>query len=104
QAAKTALAARFIAHELPGDFVQNLRDDRDAIADAQDTQEAGDQSGVQSTATVGRLIRDGMKERTYLDAIVRNKYARNPDKLAAWESASRIERAPQREKKPAPPA
>ena len=26
---------------------------------------------------------------------------RNPDKLATWESASRIERAPQREKKPA---
>ena len=35
---------------------------------------------------------------------MRNKYARNPAKLAAWESASRIERAPQREKKPATPA
>ena len=30
-----------------------------------------------------------------------NKYARNPDKLRAWESASHIECAPQREKKPA---
>ena len=33
-----------------------------------------------------------------------NKYARNPDKLRAWDSASHIERAPQRAKKPAPPA
>ena len=40
-----------------------------------------------------------------------NKYARNPDTLRAWDSASHIERAPKREKKkdtggtppPAPP-
>jgi len=30
-----------------------------------------------------------------------NKYARHPEKLRAWQSASRVERAPQREKKPA---
>ena len=44
-----------------------------------------------------------MKEVNYLDAIVRNKYTRNADKLRAWDSASHIERAPQREKKPVPP-
>ena len=36
-----------------------------------------------------------------LDPIMRNKSARNAAKLAAWQSASRVERAPQREKKPA---
>jgi hypothetical protein len=46
----------------------------------------------------------GMSEVTQFDAIMRNKYARNPDKLNAWDSASHIERAPQRAKKPAPPA
>ena len=40
-----------------------------------------------------------MAEVTQLDAIMHNKYARNPDKLRAWESASHIERAPKREKK-----
>ena len=35
------------------------------------------------------------------DAIMGNKYIRNAAKLAAWQSASRVERAPQREKKPA---
>jgi len=51
---------------------------------------------------VGRLIRAGMAEATQPDAIVNNKYARNPEKLRAWESASHIERAPEREKKPVP--
>ena len=44
-----------------------------------------------------------MKEVTYLDAIMHNKYARNPDKLRAWQSASHVERAPQREKIPPTP-
>jgi hypothetical protein len=32
-----------------------------------------------------------------------NKYTRQPEKLRAWQSASHVERAPQREKKAAPP-
>ena len=38
-------------------------------------------------------------ETAALNAIMHNKYARNPEKLRAWQSASHIERAPQREKK-----
>ena len=38
---------------------------------------------------------------TQLDSIMHNKYARNPDKLRAWDSTSHSERAPKREKKPA---
>jgi hypothetical protein len=38
----------------------------------------------------------------YFDAIMPVKYARNAEKMRAWMSASHIERAPQREKKPAP--
>ena len=102
KAAKTALIAKFIAHELPADFVTDLADDRKAIDAAEDAVESGDSEGVESTAAVGRLIKAGMKEVNYLDAIMRNKYTRNPDKLRAWDSASHIERAPQREKKPAP--
>ena len=99
--AKAALAARFVAHELPEDFVQNLADDRAAIDAAQDAMEDADNDGVESTAAIGKLIKDGMKELTTLDAIMHNKYARVPEKLRTWQSASHIERAPQREKKPA---
>ena len=92
------VAARFIAHELPAEFVKHLADDRKAIAEAQDVQEGHDSTGVASTAAIGRLIRAGMKEVTYLDAIIQNKYARNPDQLRAWLSASTIDRAPRRNK------
>ena len=104
KAAKTALIARFVAHELPADFVTDLADDRKAIDAAKDATESDDGEGVESTAAIGRLIKAGMKEVNYLDAIVRNKYTRNADKLRAWDSASHIERAPQREKKSAPAA
>jgi hypothetical protein len=63
---KPGVAAKFIAHELPAEFVQHLTDDRQAIADAQDAQDGGDTNGVASTAAIGRFIRDGMKEVTYL--------------------------------------
>ena len=101
---KAGVPAKFIAYELPADFVQDLKDDIKAIADADTDMESDDQEGVASTAAVGRLIKAGMAEVTQLDAIMHNKYARNPDKLRAWESASHIERAPKREKKPAAPA
>lgn len=55
---------------------------------------------------MGRLIREGMKEVNYLNAIMHNKYSRNAEKLRAWESASHIERTQRPKKKnnaPAPP-
>lgn len=99
---KAGIAAKFLAYELPADFVQDLKDDLNAIRDADSTMDSDDQEGVASTAAVGRLIKTGMAEVTQLDAIIRNKYARNAAKLRAWQSASHIERTPQREKKPAP--
>jgi hypothetical protein len=98
---KAGVAARFIANELPTDFVKDLADDRAAIEAAKDAVESDDIGGVASTAAVGRLIKAGMKEVNYVDAIMHNKYSRDGDKLRAWKSASHIERAPQREKAPA---
>lgn len=103
KAAKTALIARFTAHELPATFVDDLQGDLDDIAAANRQLDSGDQGGVENTAALGRLAREGMKESTYLDAILRAKYARNPDKLRGWESASHLERAPVRAKKTPPP-
>ena len=100
RAAKNALAAKFIAHELSVDFVKDLATDRAAVLAAQVLEDTVGNDSVASTAAIGRLIRAGMKEINYLDAIIHNKYARNPDKLRAWESASHTERAPQREKPP----
>jgi len=104
KAAKTALAAKFISKELDPNFVQNLQDDRAAIDDATHEFESSREGGVKNTAAIDRLIREGMKEINYLNAIVKNKYTRNPDKLRAWQSAIHIERAPQRAKTAAAPA
>ena len=46
-----------------------------------------------STAAVGRIIKPGMAEVAQLDALIRNKYARNPDTLRAWQTASHTVRA-----------
>ena len=51
-----------------------------------------------AAASVGRLIKAGMKETNYLNATMVNKYSRNGEKLIAWKSASHIARAPKREK------
>lgn len=100
--AKDALAAQFIAYELPVSFVSDLSDDRAAIAAAQEAVNTGDNEAVQSTAAVGRLIREGMAEVKQLNAIMHNKYSRAPDKLRAWKSASHIDRAPRPPKPPTP--
>lgn len=102
-AADFAAGSKAVGHfyELPATFVQDLKDDLAAIREADGATNSDDQEGFSSTAAVGRLIKSGMAEVTQLDAIMRNKYARNPDKLTAWDSASHIERAPKREKKEA---
>ncbi len=55
---------------------------------------------VAATADTAAKIREGMIIVRVLDGIVKNKYANDPGKLAAWISASHVEKAP---KKPVPP-
>ena len=103
KAAKTALIARFVAHELPTTFVDDLQGDLDDIAEANQQLDSGDQGSVENTAALGRLVKEGMKESNYLNAIMQAKYSGKSDKLRGWESASHLERAPVRAKKTPPP-
>ena len=48
--------------------------------------------GVESTSAIDTLLGDAQAIITRLDAAIQNKYSRDPDKLAAWKSASRTER------------
>jgi hypothetical protein len=43
-------------------------------------------------ALSGASHRKQIPSSTRLDAAIQNKYSRDPDKLAAWKSASRTER------------
>lgn len=57
--------------------------------------------GVGNTAAITTLLAQAQELITRLGAAAHNKYSRAPDKLRAWQSASHIERAPRRAKKPA---
>ena len=94
------VVAPFVTHGLPADFVQHLAADRLAAANARGEVKGTDHGGVISTAAIDRLMRAGMKEVKYLDAIVHNAYAPPADQLRAWEIARTVERAARRKKKP----
>ena len=100
--AKAALRARFVEYELAQTFIQRLRDDRDAIDDANAHNQTEVQDGVENTALIGKLLGEINDEVDFLDTIMGNKYERQPEKLRAWDSASRVERAPVRSKKEKP--
>jgi hypothetical protein len=102
QVAKTALVARFVAHELPPTFVADLRHDRDAIDAVSDSVEGKRQGSVEDTSVIGLGLTEAFKEIRYLNAIMHNKYSRVPEKLRTWKSATHIERAPLRAKKTGP--
>jgi len=97
--AKAALRARFIEYELPDDFVVNLRAGRKAISDANEHNEGEVREGVENTELISHLLSRAADDVDELNTIMHNKYARQPEKLHAWQTASRVERAPQREKK-----
>ena len=98
KAVKAANRRRFFNYELPADFVAQLRADRDTIAQINRESQGGVLGGVENTSLIGELLGEINREVAEIDAIVSNKFARQPEKLRAWESASRVERAPQREK------
>ncbi len=95
---KPGIADKLVAHDIPKELIEHLSTNRQAIAAAQDAKESGKAVGIESTAMIARLIAEGVKTVTYLDAIVHTKYSGNPEKLRAWGSASAVERKARREK------
>ena len=102
-AAKAARRALFLEWEIQADFVEDLRSDYDALIAANQLNQAENQDGVENTAAIGVLLLSGGQTVSDLDTIMQNKYARQPEKLRAWESASRVHRSPVRKKDAATP-
>ena len=95
---KTEVAAQFAGYELPETFVDDLEADLKAIDESKYEQDGTDLKGVASTVVLGAAIRSGLQIVGKLNAIMHNKYTREPEKLRAWKSASHTERAARREK------
>lgn len=94
----TPLAAQFIAHEMPADFLDDLRDDIAALEAAINNQSSAVGGSVGARVAVEAKVDAGIAVLNKITAIMRNKYADDPATLAEWMSASHIERAPRRKK------
>ena len=99
----TPYEADFIEYGMPAAFVANLT----ALADDFE-QSFTDTAGataehVAATAASAAKISGGMDVVRQLTGIVKNVYHNNPGKLAAWVSASHVEKPP-KHKDPDPPS
>lgn len=92
----TPLKNEFIQREMPATFIEDLTAAIEEFEEASGSRNLNTSRRVTATAALRDALERGMQVRRELDPIVRNKYRSNPSKLAAWESASRIERAPRK--------
>ncbi len=86
------LEAKFIAFEMPADFLSDLKTDIETFE--QSVTDKGNATGekVSATASIGEAVDKGLSGLRRLRAIIPNKYRDNPSKLAAWASAGHVAR------------
>lgn len=88
---------QMIEYGLPATFRHDLNDAIAEFEQSLNAPGAAMDSQVAATADLGEIIRRGMQAVRTLNGVVRNKYRANTGKLAAWLSASHIERMPKPE-------
>lgn len=92
------LKAEFVKRGLPPDFIEDL-----LAATAEFEQEVGrmiqnTESRVSSAVTIKNVLKECKEVVRELDPVMHNMFAADGAILAAWESASRVERAARRAK------
>jgi hypothetical protein len=100
-AAALPIKAEFITRGMRIDFLEVLTAAADALEQALSHRAEKTQAQVDATASIDDLRDAGMQRVRQLDTVMRNTFADDPGKLAAWISASHVER-PARRSKPAP--
>lgn len=98
----TPIVADFVAYGMAATFVTDLTAACDAFEATFGPQGSAIDDHVEATADIGESVRRGMVARRILDGIVRNVYKNDPGKLAAWTSASHIEKPPKKTETPTP--
>ncbi len=110
--AAAPFAGLFTEFGLPPTFFVDMRAHADSLESFAALQNAGVGAGVDTNAAIEETLREMDEVVASLDTVVRNKFRDDPAKLAAWESASRLERTPRSKPKeeddddepPPPPA
>jgi multidrug efflux pump subunit AcrB len=85
-------AAKFLAYDMPADFVTDLQADLAQISSDTLDQAADLRDAVGGTARVRELIQEGRELIRALDASVKNRFRDDPSLLAEWQTASHIRR------------
>jgi hypothetical protein len=99
----TPMTAEFTSRGLPDDFLTTLAAAIGALESAIDRQNNARNALAVATASVKaaqRQLIDAMRE---FSPIVRNTLRADPAALAAWQSASHVERSPKRARETTPP-
>ena len=95
-AAATPIQASFVDTGLPATFLTEVRALLTAFENATGKKYDGSIAQVTGTAALKAKASLGVKAATALDACVRNHFRNNPEIIAAWTHARRIEKAPRR--------
>lgn len=86
--------ADFQAYGMDKNFRADLQTTIDVFDNSMNPTGTAIDEQVAATAQIGSAISQGMIARRILEGVIKNKYRTNVGKLAAWFSASHIERAP----------
>lgn len=95
-------SAQFIQLGLPAGFIATLNADITALETANTAKAGGVETKSGATGGIAQTIHDATTAMQVLDTVVRNTYRNNATALAAWITASHVERPPQHAAKPAP--
>jgi hypothetical protein len=87
------LRALFAEYDLNADFFSAFDAEIAQLEQQLSRQTVGKGERISANASLENALLKGEKALKRLDTVVRNKYRNNPAKLAAWESARRLERA-----------
>jgi hypothetical protein len=105
--AATPLKSEFVQREMPATFLNDLTAAITEFEGAVNEQNMNLERRVSATAGISASLERGAKLVRELDPIISNKYRADAATLAAWTSASHIERSPKKNataKPPSPPA
>jgi len=104
--AATPIKSEFIQREMPATFLEDLTAAIELFENAVNEKNTSTERRIAATAAINASLERGAKLVRELDPIVRNKFRGDAATLAAWESASRVARAPKKSAtttQPAPP-
>lgn len=84
------LEAALTRHELPAGFLTGLQAQIAGLEDTIASRSEARSAQVTATASIGQVIEQGATLVQRLEVVVRNKYAQEPQTLAAWETVRRV--------------